>query len=334
MTKKTPTLVVGLALAAAMLAGCAAGPSAAAQGTAAPSATAPTTTAAAPKPDKIAVTYVTSPLNVPSIVEKKIGAFSEAFGTDVTYSNLTTGPEQTAALASGDIQFLFAVGSTSVILAAANGADIAIVDTYSRSPQAFMLVTGPTGPTSAAALKGKTIAGPKGTILHQLLLAYLATAGLTAKDVNFVNMTIPAAQAALASGSADVALLAGPAAYQAVAAGDRKVTDGTGLVGATIVDATSRTFATQHPDVVAAFVKAHQAVLAYMDAHPDDTLAAAAAATGLSADAVRAMYPQYDFSSTVTAADLADLQATQQFMLANGMIEKPVDTGSLVLARS
>jgi sulfonate transport system substrate-binding protein len=330
MTKKTPALVAALALAAAMLAGCASGPAGAAAQAPRPTTS---TSAPAPKVDKIAVTYVTSPLNVPSIVEKKIGAFSSAFGTDVTYSNLTTGPEQTAALASGNIQFLFAVGATSVILAAANGADIAVVDTYSRSPKAFMLVTGAHGPTSAAELKGKTIAGPKGTILHQLLLAYLATAGLTAHDVNFVTMGIPAAQAALAGGSADVALLAGPAAYQALAAGDRKVTDGTGLVGATIVDATSRTFASQHPDAVAAFVKAHQAVLAYMDAHPDETVAAAAAATGLSADAVRAMYPEYDFSSTVSAADLADMTATQKFMLANGMIDKAVDIPGLVLAR-
>lgn len=329
MRKKTPALVVALAVAAALLAGCAAPTSAAAQ---APS---PTTTpsAAAPKVDKIAVTYVTSPLNVPSIVEKKTGAFASAFGVDVTYSNLTTGPEQTAALASGDIQFLFAVGATSVILAAANGADIAIVDTYSRSPKAFMLVAGPHGPTSAAALKGKTIAGPKGTILHQLLLAYLATAGLTAKDVNFVSMGIPAAQAALANGSADVALLAGPAAYQAIAAGDTKVTDGTGLVGATIVDATSRTFATAHPDLVKTFVQAHRAVLAAMDAHPDDTVAMTAAATGLTPDAVRAMYPQYDFSQKVSDADLADLAATQQFMQANGMIDKAVDTKALVLAQ-
>ena len=328
MRRKTPALVVALALTAAVLAGCAAGPSSAAAPAPSPTST---PAAAAPKVGTIAVTYVTSPLNVPSIVERKTGAFAAAFGTPVTYSNLTTGPEQTAALASGDIQFLFAVGATSVILAAANGADIAIVDTYSRSPQAFMLVTGPHGPTTAAALKGKTIAGPKGTILHQLLLAYLATAGLTAKDVTFVNMTIPAAQAALANGSADVALLAGPAASQALAAGDKKVTDGTGLVGATIVDATSRTFATAHPDLVKAFVQAHRAVLATMAAHPDDTVAMAAAATGLTPDAVRAMYPQYDFSQKVTDADLADLAATQQFMQANGMIDKAVDTKALVL---
>jgi sulfonate transport system substrate-binding protein len=43
------------------------------------------------------------------------------------------------------------------------------------------------------------------------------------------------------------------------------------------------------------------------------------------------MYPQYDFSPTVTAADVADLEATQQFMLANGMITKTVDIPGLVL---
>ncbi|MBO9553341.1 NrtA/SsuA/CpmA family ABC transporter substrate-binding protein [Cellulomonas sp.] len=334
MTKKTPKLAVALALAGALLAGCSAAGPDRASGTdpVAPSAAA---TSAAPEIDKVAVTYVTAPLNVPSIVERKAGIFADAFsasGIDVTYSELTTGPEQTAALASGDIQFLFGVGATSVILAAANGADIAVVDTYSRSPEAFQLVAGPNGPTSPAELKGKTVAGPKGTILHQLLLAYLASGGLTAEDVTFVDMPIPDAHAALAGGSVDAALLAGPAAYQAVAEGNRTVTDGTGLVGATIVVATSRTFATEHPTVVSAFVAAHHAVLDYMAERPDDALAMAADETGLSLGAVRGMFQQYDFSPTVTAADVASLKATEEFMLANGMIEHRVDIPGLILA--
>ena len=86
----------------------------------------------------IMVTYVKSPLNVPSIVEKDQKIFANAFeklGYEVGYSDLTTGPEQTQALASGDIQFLYAVGATSVILAASNGLDIKIISTYSRSPK-------------------------------------------------------------------------------------------------------------------------------------------------------------------------------------------------------
>ena len=94
--------------------------------------------------DAVQATYVESPLNVPSIVEKEKGLLAESFaeeGIEFGYSNLTTGPEQTQALASGDIQFLNAVGATSVILSASNGADIKIMSMYSRSPEAFMLFT-------------------------------------------------------------------------------------------------------------------------------------------------------------------------------------------------
>ena len=63
--------------------------------------------------DKVQATYVTSPLNVPSIIEKEKGLLTKSFAEEEIefgYSNLTTGPEQTQALASGDIQFLNAVG--------------------------------------------------------------------------------------------------------------------------------------------------------------------------------------------------------------------------------
>lgn len=329
MTIRTRALAAALALATAALAGCAGGAPD-------PADEATTDTAAQEVSglDEIAVTYVTAPLNVPSIAERRLGLFTDAFadmGIDVTYSELTTGPEQTAALASGDIQFLFAVGATSVILAAANGADVAIVDMYSRSPEAFQLVTTEDGPTSAADLAGLTIAGPKGTILHELLLAYLATAGLTADDVDFVDMGIPDAQAALVGGSVDVALQAGPAAYTMVQQGYRTLTDGTGLVGASIVVATSRAFADAHPQVVARFVEAHRAVLDHMATHEDEVLAMAAEETGLPAAAVRELYAMYDFDLEVTDADLAAMAATQEFMLANGMIEQPVDLSGLLL---
>ncbi|MEI0518355.1 hypothetical protein [Brachyspira murdochii] len=108
---------------------------------------------------KIAITYVKSPLNVPSIVEKEKAIFSNTFSKyniPVTYSELTTGPEQTQALASGDIQFLYAVGATSVILAKANGADIKIINMYSRSPKAFTLFSqNGTSFTTADEVKGK-----------------------------------------------------------------------------------------------------------------------------------------------------------------------------------
>ncbi|MBQ1493176.1 MAG: ABC transporter substrate-binding protein, partial [Blautia sp.] len=56
--------------------------------------------------DSLTVTYVTSPLNVPSIVEKEKGIFSEKLGVPVEYAEITSGADQTQALASGDVQVL------------------------------------------------------------------------------------------------------------------------------------------------------------------------------------------------------------------------------------
>ncbi len=111
------------------------------------------------------------------------------------------------ALASGDVQVLYAVGATSVILSAANGADIKVLNMYSRSPEGILHVLKDDTLTSPESLKGKTIAGPTGTNLHELLVSYLAQADMTLDDVNYVNMSIPDAKAGLDGGSVDVALL-------------------------------------------------------------------------------------------------------------------------------
>ena len=55
-------------------------------------------------PEKLTFTYVTAPLNVPTIIEKEKGIFASVFedmGIDVEYAELTSGADQTQALASG-----------------------------------------------------------------------------------------------------------------------------------------------------------------------------------------------------------------------------------------
>ncbi len=281
----------------------------------------------------IAVTYVKSPLNVPSIVEKDREIFAKVFGElgyGVTYSDLTTGPEQTQALASGDIQFLYAVGATSVILAASNEADIKIISSYSRSPQAFKLFGKDDSVKSPEDLRGKKVAGPKGTILHELLVAYLAKGGMTEDDIEFMSMGIPDAQAALAGGSVDAALLAGPTAYNMEKDGFTVITDGTGLTEATIVVAASGNYIDTHPEEVKAFLAAQKEVLDTIDADPEAAMEATAKETELTTDAVKEMYPMYDFDMTIRDSDIEAMKKTVVFMKDNGMIENDVDVEALI----
>ena len=284
--------------------------------------------------EDLVVTYVTSPLNVPSIVEKNHSIFADTMKEvgvkTVSYSEITSGADQTQPLASGDIQFLYAVGATSVILSAANGADIQIISMYSRSPGAFCLFSMDESINSPEDLRGKTIAGPQGTILHELLVAFLATGGMTLDDVSFINTTIPDAMSAMMGGSVDCALLAGAAAYNTQAGGAHLVTNGEGLVEASICCAATKEFCDKNPELVESFLKAQQKVLTFLEENEETALQEAAEFLDLDVEAVRDMYAYYDFDMTIRDSDIAAMQSTVQFMLDSGMIEQDVDISTLV----
>ncbi|MBQ6631299.1 MAG: ABC transporter substrate-binding protein [Romboutsia sp.] len=284
----------------------------------------------------LTITHVTSPLNVPSIIQKTNNVFADEFkanGKDVTinYAEITSGADQTQALASGDVDVLYAVGGTSVISAAANGADIKILNMYSRSPEAFCMYSHDANIKSAQDLKGKTIVGPAGTNLHQLLIAYLEKAGMTIEDVNFVNMAIPDAKAALDGKSADVALLAGPTAYKAGQQGYNLVTNGKGLTDAVIAVAVTEKFYNEHKEDLEIFKQAEANIIKYMNENHDKAMEIVAKELDLDKSAVEEMYKQYDFSIETTDADVQAFQNVADFMLKTGMIENEVNVEDLFI---
>lgn len=282
--------------------------------------------------DKLTFTYVTAPLNVPSIIEKEKGIFTDTFeemGIEVAYAELTSGADQTQALASGDVQVLYAVGATSVILSAANDADIKVLNMYSRSPKAFCMYAQDETLTAPETLKGKTIAGPAGTNLHELLVAYLATADMTLDDVNYVNMSIPEAKAALDGNSIDVALLAGATAYTAKQQGYTLVADGEGLIDAIIAVAVTDEFYQTHPEIIEKLEDAQNEITAFIEENEEEALNIAAEMLDLETAAVEEMYEYYDFSLELTETDKKGFQRTADFMYANGMIETELDVNTL-----
>ncbi len=286
--------------------------------------------------NELVITHVTSPLNVPSILQKNKNIFTEEFkkngqNIEVKYAEITSGAEQTQALASGDVDVLYAVGGTSVILSAANGADIKVLNMYSRSPKAFCLYANDESIKSAEDLRGKTIAGPTGTNLHQLLVAYLDKAGMTLEDVNYVNMSIPDAKAALDGGSIDAALVAGPTAYVAKQQGHHLVTDGEGLTDAIIAVAVREDFYNEHKDVIEQFLNAQKTIIKDMEDNYEETMKIVAEELDLEVEAVKEMYEQYDFNTEITEEDKKAFQNVADFMYEAEMIEKELDTSSLYL---
>lgn len=284
--------------------------------------------------DKLVFTYVVSPLNVPSIIEKDKQIFAKSFedmGISVEYAEINSGADQTQALASGDVQILYAVGATSVILSAANGADIKVLNMYSRSPKAFCMYSKDDSLTTPESLKGKTIAGPAGTNLHELLVAYLATADMTIEDVNYVNMGIPDAKAGLDGGSVDAALIAGATAYQAKQQGYHMVADGEGLIKAIIAVAVREDFYKANQDVIDRFMQAQQEISSFIKDNQEEALAIVAKELDLDEAAVKEMYDYYDFSMEISDEDKDGFQKTADFMLESDMIEAPLDVNTLFI---
>ena len=282
---------------------------------------------------ELKVTYVKQPLNIPSIVDKANQTIVKGFekdGTKVTFPEISSGAKQTEALAAGSLDIASCLGGTSAILAASNGADVKVVGIYSRAPKAFNIMVKDPAIKTAADLKGKRVAGPKGTILHQILAAALVKEKLTLKNVEFRSIGIPAAVNALLSGDADAALVAGADVLRAQKAGARILANGEGLVNATIVVGVGGKFLKEHPEAVKKYMALHQESIEFMKKNPEKAFELTAKETGLSIEDVKLMAPWYDFSTAITEKDIKDLEETQTFLLANDMQKKKIDIKSML----
>lgn len=283
-------------------------------------------------PEKLGITYVKAPLNVPSIVAKYNQMFEKGYpGVDLSFPEITEGPKQTAALAAGDIGIASCLGSTSAILAASEGLDLKIIGIYSRAPKAFMIMVKDPSIKSVKDLKGKKVAGPKGTILHQLLAAALVKEKMTINDVEFVQLDLSSSANALSNGNVDAALLAGPAAYKALTLGSRILKNGEGLIDATIVIATTEKFINMYPKAVSAFMEVHRNTLRWIKNNPEKAKEMTQKETGLPMDAVNMMYPWYDFDSKIRKADVDGIIRTQTFMIENGLQRNKINVNSIIV---
>ena len=285
------------------------------------------------KLEQLDLTYVKTPLNVPAIVSVKKEMLSNVFAKDdikIHYDTARHGAQQVAALASGDIHIVPTMGGTSAIVGAANGADIIIIGMFGRSPKAFQIISKNPNIKTIADLKGKKIGGPKGTVLHQLLLAALKKENLSIEDVNFIPMAVPEALAGINTGDIDVALLVGPPTMVAKKQGAHLVADGEGFIDGSTVIATSRAFLEKYPHIVKKYVQAHQDSVSYINEHQEEAMALVAEEVALPIPVVSTMYSHYDFRTTMTEMDINNLIATEEFLFETGLIPNRVDIKTLI----
>ncbi len=282
---------------------------------------------------EINISYVRSPFNLPLIIMKEKGMAEKAFGEQgikVNYYEITSGAKQTEAIAAGSLDIASVINSVSVILANAAGNPVEIFAGFSKPEQMFTIMTADNSIKTPADLKGKKIAGPKGTVLHELLVAALKQEGLSVNDVEHINMGIPNAVQAMLSGKVDCALAAAASVVAAEKNGARILVTCEGYVSPLLIAACSKDFAKNHPDMLKLYTATYKEAKAWMEANMDEALAIGAKVQDISLEDAKKLYSWSNFTDHLTEADLDALDYDISFMVDTGMIEKSIDKNDFV----
>lgn len=277
---------------------------------------------------EINISYVRSPFNLPLIIMKEKGLAEKTFGEKgikVNYYEITSGAKQSEAIAAGSLDIASVINSASVILANAAGNPVEIFAGFSKPEKMFTIMTANPDIKTPADLKGKKIAGPKGTVLHELLVAALKKEGLSINDVEHINMGIPNAVQAMLSGKVDCALAAAASVVNAEKNGGRVLVTCEGYVSPLLISACSRDFAEKHPGLLKLYIDTYKEAKEWMEANIDEALALGAKVQDISMEDAKKLYGWSNFTDSLTSADLDALEYDVNFMLEAGMIEKHID---------
>lgn len=116
------------------------------------------------------------------------------------FADFTSGPPMLQAMNGGSID-VGSVGDAPPVFATSGGGQLDLIGATVNDPSSGALLVGKnSGITSAADLKGKTVAVAQGSSANYHLLAYLEKNGLTIKDIKVDYLQPAEAQAAFASG--------------------------------------------------------------------------------------------------------------------------------------
>lgn len=289
---------------------------------------------AANLPKEINIVYVKAPFNLQNIVMKEKGMLEKAFekdGVKVNWKTITSGSKQTQAMAANAVDISAVMNTSSLLMANGAGNKVLIATGVSHPADTFAIVSKPGDSADIKSLKGKKIVGPKGTVLHQLLVAALAKNGMSIKDVDFISMDQPSALAALLSGSADAALLAASGVIKTEKSGAKVITTAKDIVNVNLVTTVSAQFADKYPEALDKVVKVQREALAWIEKHPDEAIAMGAKEHGIDISDAKKLASWSNYYNTLTDDDIKGLEADQNFLYDNKMMERKVDVKSLVL---
>ena len=285
--------------------------------------------AEAKMPKEVNIVYVKAPFNLQNMVIKDQKLLEKAFAKDgvkVNWKTITSGAQQSQAMAAGSVDVSAVMNTASLLLANGAGNPVQIATGVAHPSENFAIVVKSGSIKSIKDLKGKRVAGPRGTVLQQLLLAALAKNGMKATDAQFISMGI-----AVTSGRVDAALLAASAVVKAEESGCRVLTTAKGLVDVNLVMTARKGFADESPEALATIVKVNRESLKWIKSHWKEAIAIGAKEQGISVSQAETLARRSHYYDVLTQTDIKGLEADQKFLVESGLMAHPVNVKSLIL---
>lgn len=272
------------------------------------------------------------PFNLPAMVSIENRTYEKAFEGQyrVKYINLPSGPRQVQAMAAGELDIAEGLGAAAVLVGIANGVDIVIIGANSRSPEAFAITVKDPKILRISDLKGKKVAGLKGSVVHQLFVELIHKEGLTLKDVEFFPMTLSASASALIAGRVDAALLAGTEVLRAEKGGCRVIADGKGHLEGLSIIAARRKFAEENRSTIEKYLNQREKIRIEAAQFPQKFVPLMKKETGLSEDEIVKMLSKFDYHTRITKTDLQELKKTAEYLERENIIKSIPDINSIL----
>ncbi|MFL0541115.1 aliphatic sulfonate ABC transporter substrate-binding protein [Bacillus safensis] len=272
----------------------------------------------------------------PLLLAKKKGWFEQSFekeGVKVKWVEFQSGPPQFEGLAANQLDFT-QVGNSPVIAGQAAGIDFKEIGLSQDGLKANgILVNKNSEIQKVEDLKGKKIAVAKGSSGFDFLYKVLDQAGLSAKDVQIIQLQPDEAISAFENGSVDAWSIWEPfLSLETIKKGAKLLVNGeaTDLYspGFTLV----RTqFADQHPELVVKFLKVYDHAVKWQKSHPEEAVTLYARLKNLDKKVVTQVLNNTEpLNKPISKKIINAQQHTADFQYKKKAIQRKIDVNQVV----
>lgn len=253
----------------------------------------------------------------------------------ISWHEFSSGLPLLEAINIGSIDFGADVADTVPVFAQAAGAKLAYVAEEAPSPSAQAILVATSSPLKALAdLKGKKIAVTKGAGSHYLLLAALAKAGLTFKDITPAYLPPADGRTAFVSNNVEAWVAWDPFLSSTIRqSGARVLADGSeGLASYKRYYLASADYAAKHGDALNVIYSKLVETGKWVKANPAAAASQLAGLWGIDAATVEEANSHRSYQvGAVAAAGLSEQQKIADAFLAERVLPAKLDTSALAI---